>query len=382
MRTIHQHITDRTGNVRIPGLKIGGVPVSAYAFDAESGEISYAPDLNIRAQKFHGGPVAGWMLASSIRWQTNEKTIVVFPCIAREFYSLIDPRLLSPLGEIKVIDRNGVAPRQFGMARGGFREPVGVIFGSPDEAEENGVKMLMGGRMLLLNSKGGQSEDEARGKGYALAHQELTPTNFLAVRDMWRLNEARLHTMRDHAIENQRLTRLHDRGRVLLKKAEEAEKEKQWEQYISYVRAALGVTSRAYPEVVSTLNDVIRGIVFFLALVIPAAFFGERLLFAAADIRRQLAGFAALLVAIWLVISQVHPAFAIAHPLVILLAFAIMAMALLVLLMITSRFNRYMREYQAKEAHIHETDISRASASYAAFILGISNMRRRKLRTG
>jgi len=382
VRTIHQHITDRTGNVRIPGLKIGGVPVSAYAFDAESGEISYAPDLNIRAQKFHGGPVAGWMLASSIRWQTNEKTIVVFPCIAREFYSLIDPRLLSPLGEIKVIDRNGVAPRQFGMARGGFREPVGVIFGSPDEAEENGVKMLMGGRMLLLNSKGGQSEDEARGKGYALAHQELTPTNFLAVRDMWRLNEARLHTMRDHAIENQRLTRLHDRGRVLLKKAEEAEKEKQWEQYISYVRAALGVTSRAYPEVVSTLNDVIRGIVFFLALVIPAAFFGERLLFAAADIRRQLAGFAALLVAIWLVISQVHPAFAIAHPLVILLAFAIMAMALLVLLMITSRFNRYMREYQAKEAHIHETDISRASASYAAFILGISNMRRRKLRTG
>jgi hypothetical protein len=382
VRTIHQHITDRTGNVKIPGLPIGGVPVSAYAFDDESGEISYAPDLNIRAQKFHGGPVAGWMLSSAIRWQTNEKTIVVFPCISREFYSLIDPRLLSPLGEIKVIDRNGVAPRQFGIARGGMREPVGVIFGSPDEVEENGIKLLMGGRMLLLNSEGGQSEDEARGKGYSLVNQELTPTNFLAVRDMWRLNEARLHTMRAHAIENQRLTRLHERGRELLKKAEKAEEERNWEQYISYVRAALGVTSRAYPEVVSTLNDVIRGIVFFLALVIPAAFFGERLLFAAADIRRQLAGFAALLLAIWLVISQVHPAFAIAHPLVILLAFAIMAMAILVLLMITSRFNRYMREYQAKEAHIHETDISRASASYAAFILGISNMRRRKMRTG
>ena len=50
--------------------------------------------------------------------------------------------------------------------------------------------------------------------------------------------------------------------------------------------------------------------------------------------------------------------------------------------MISTRFNRHMKAYQAREAHVHETDISRASASYAAFMLGISNMRRRKLRTG
>ena len=106
------------------------------------------------------------------------------------------------------------------------------------------------------------------------------------------------------------------------------------------------------------------------------------MLFAASDIRWQLAGFSGLLLLIWIVISQVHPAFAIAHPLVILLAFAIMAMAAFVLAMLSSRFNSYMKAYQAREAHVHETDISRASASYAAFMLGISNMRRRKLRTG
>jgi hypothetical protein len=204
----------------------------------------------------------------------------------------------------------------------------------------------------------------------------------LVLRDMWNLNEARLRTMREHAIENQRLARLHARGRELIDRALLAEQNRDWVTYVSSVRAGLGVTSRAYPEVLATLNDVIKGIVFFLALVIPSAFLGERLLFAAADIRVQLLGFALLLGVVWIAISQVHPAFSIAHPLVILLAFAIMAMAALVLFMIMGRFNRYMREYQASEAHVHETDISRASASYAAFMLGISNMRRRKMRTG
>ena len=35
------------------------------------------------------------------------------------------------------------------------------------------------------------------------------------------------------------------------------------------------MTSRAYPEVLQTLNDVITGMVFFLALVIPTAFLGS-----------------------------------------------------------------------------------------------------------
>ena len=59
-----------------------------------------------------------------------------------------------------------------------------------------------------------------------------------------------------------------------------------------------------------------------------------------------------------------------------------MVMAVFVLMMIVSRFNRFIKIHQAKEAHVHETDINRASASYAAFMLGISNMRRRKTRTG
>ena len=383
LRMARYHLTDDQGVANIDGLWTGAYPVAAYQVNPATGQIVYAPDLSKRGQQFSGAVVNGWMIDSKIRWDINEKIIVVFPCISRPFYSMIDPRYLRSFKGINVIDANGVEPRQFGLARGlGEGEAVGVVFGPQDAAEDDGIKMIIDNRMLLLNSEGYEDEDQARGRGYALREESLIRTGMLAVEDMWKLNEARLRTLREHSIENQRLARLHQRSKGLIEEARQAEEVRDWERYVEHVRAALGVTSRAYPEVLQTLNDVISGMVFFLALVIPTAFLGERLLFASSDIRRQLAGFGGLLLLIWIAISQVHPAFAIANPLVILLAFAIMAMAAFVLAMLSTRFNRYMKAYQAREAHVHETDISRASASYAAFMLGISNMRRRKLRTG
>ena len=375
--------TNEQGNVNVPGLPLGGTAVAAYVLDEESGDLTYAPDLSKRTSYFHGSGVRGGALSASIRWKTQDKMIIVFPAISKPFYRLIDPRFLKPLRGIKVLDVNGVAPRQYGLALGQAPdEAVGLVFSSLETDEDDGLKLLMDGRMMLINSQGVETEKIARGIGYRLDRHDLMPTGLLAVQDMWRLNESRLRTMRKHAIENQRLNRLHQRGAELIASAKKAREEKAWDQYVAYVRAALGVTARAYPDVLGTLNDVIKGMVFFLALVIPAAFFGERLIFAASDIRWQLLGFAGLLVIIWIVISQIHPAFAIAHPLVILLAFAIMAMAVFVFLLISGRFNRFMNEYQAAQARVHETDISRIGATYTAFMLGISNMRRRKMRTG
>ncbi|MBI2503531.1 MAG: ABC transporter permease [Candidatus Latescibacteria bacterium] len=376
VRWAQYYLSDGEGQVEAQGLEVGIQPVAAFVLDPQSGGVVYAPDLGERGSRFHGGAAKIGLLSSAVRWDTNEKLVVLFPCIGSPFYGLIDPRQLSALDELKVLDSKGAAPRQFGFM---LESPVGVVFGSPGQA----LKLLVGKHpLLLLNSQGGLSEEDARGTGYVLGSQSLLPTELMALQDMWQLDEARLQTMRRHAIENQRLTQLHQRGGALLAQAREGWEKRQWPAYVAAVRAALGVTARAYPEVLGTLNDVMKGLVFFLALVIPAAFFGERLLLAAADIHRQLAGCGVLLALIWLLISQIHPAFEIAHPLVILLGFAIMAMACFVLVLISGRFNRYSRERRARAARVHDTDISRGSAAYVAFMLGISNMRRRRLRTG
>ena len=304
--------------------------------------------------------------------------MVVFPCLSRPFYGLINPRSLNFLGGITVFNRYDTAPRQYGYALGSsLDEAAGVVFGPQDADPQNRIKILAGRQLLLLNN--GVPDSRPNGEGFALAEERLVPTLLQAAWDMWRLDEDRLQTMRDHAIENQHLQRLHQRTAQVLEAAQEAAQRKEWSRYVAHLRVALGLENQVYPEAIATLNDVIKGMVFFLALLIPAAFLGERLLLGAAQITRQLTGFGALLAAVWLAVSQVHPAFAIAHPLVILLAFAIMAMAGLVLVLISSRFNSFMKE---RGDRIHHVEMRRFSVAHAAFMLGISNMRRRKLRTG
>ena len=386
VRSTRYAFSNARGEVEIPGLIIGGYPLEIYAIDEETGAITHVVDLSTRAQKHHGNPGPDGRLRNWVRWRTNEQTAVLFPAVGRPFYGFVDPRFLAADFELKVLSGSGTEPRQYGYAvRSSDIGAVGMLYGTPDAEEESRLKVLAKGaydqQLLLLNSQGIADEVAARGRGFSLAEEELGAATLQAAKDMWALDEARMRTLARHGIENQRLIRLHEKARELIGRAEQAAKDLQWDRYVAWSREALGVEARAYPEVLETLNDVIKGMVFFLALLLPAAFFGERLLFAAADIRRQLAGFGGLLVLIWLLLSQVHPAFDLAHPLVILLAFAILAMGGLVLFMVVGRFNRVMDQHKSGQMRVHAQDLSRLGASYAAFMLGISNMRRRPLRT-
>ena len=145
------------------------------------------------------------------------------------------------------MDASGVAPRQYGMVRG-LREPVGVLFSPLDADEDAALKMVVNNRMLLVNSTGSESEDAARGVGFDIRRDKLSRTGMLILRDMWNLNEARLRTMRAHAIENQRLTRLHESGKAYWEEAEKAEEAYDWETYVSNIRAGLGVTASPIPK--------------------------------------------------------------------------------------------------------------------------------------
>ncbi len=373
-------ITDARGDAVFAGLLAGSYDLSAYVVDADGGGIAGALDLSTRAASHHGEPSPEGVLTVSVTGETNEKTVVLFPCTGRELYDLVDPLDMGPRVELRILDVNDAEPRQYGYAVG-FGEAL--VFASAGTRAEDRIKIVINdGRALLLNGRGHATEDEARGDGFLLSRDRFPAFHLLAARDMWRLDEARLRRLREHAIGNPRVAAMHAWADRLIERAGTAARERDWTGYTAAAREALGVEARVYPEVVGTLNDVIRGIVFFLALVVPAAFFAERLLIGAPDIRRQLAGLGLCLLVIWICISQVHPAFELAHPLVILLSFAIMAMALLVMALVWGRFEGHMKEVQSRLRGVHRSDVSRVGASYAAFMLGISNMRRRRLRTG
>ena len=87
-----------------------------------------------------------------------------------------------------------------------------------------------------------------------------------------------------------------------------------------------------------------------MLLVVPCAFFVERLVFTFSDIRMQIAGFGAAFVVIWIFLSQVHPAFDLSNPFVILLAFVILALAIFVISIVSSRFSDNIRSYAPKRS--------------------------------
>jgi len=375
VRETFYQLADQNGEYEIHGVRALTAQVEAYYLDPEDGEIRYAPNRGVQAKIYKPD-------VSLNRWLT-ESTSILFPCVATDFFDAVDPRFLNRLAALQVYDETNNEPREYGYSLGiGSDEPVGVLFSTPGERLKLTMSQgLMGIRFMLLNAEGDLSQ-AGQGSGYPVDRPgAFIHTSYLAARDMWALNEARIRKMMRFGISNRRVTQLHDEAGRRIQSAATALENQQWSEFIKLSRAALGLEARAYPDVTATQNDVVHGVVFFMALMIPCAFFCERLLIGAADIHYQIGGFAVIFAAIWICISLVHPAFELSNPLVVLLAFIILALAVFVLVLVLSQFNAYMREVDPDAVFVHDTDISRIGACYTAFILGISNMRRRKLRT-
>jgi ABC-type lipoprotein release transport system permease subunit len=108
----------------------------------------------------------------------------------------------------------------------------------------------------------------------------------------------------------------------------------------------------------------------------------ERLLFGSPDIHKRIIGFLALLFATIAVIYLVHPAFELTtSPTVVILAFFIVGLSVMVSLIIFFRFEKEMASIQQRAGTLGAQEVSRRKAFTHAFVIGVSNLRRRKVRT-
>ncbi len=108
----------------------------------------------------------------------------------------------------------------------------------------------------------------------------------------------------------------------------------------------------------------------------------ERFLFGFANIYKRIVAFLVILVTLIVLIYNVHPAFNLAYsPMVVILAFFILGLSIIVAMIIYLRFEEEMTLLQRHASHLRSSEISRWKAFVAAFFLGVSNLRRRRLRT-
>ena len=360
--------------------------IEAYHTNLNTGDIDYAPDWGPMGNRHHPRDPTEFFITSG----KKEFTLVLFDCVPIALYDLVDPQSLTTLRYIKVYDgMTDAEPRRYGLTIPhpepwrGHVEDVALVFA--DKGQRVKVMMGLGAgsvRMLLLN---GDTVDKANRSGlgyladkpFALSHTPLRVTE-----DMWKLDQVRMEKLEGFRIVNDIVWDLHKTAGGLLGEAKLALEKKDYELADAKARAAWGYEARTYPAVLSTMNDVVKGVLFYLALMLPFAFFTERLVFAFPNLRTQIVGFIGIFGAICLVFSFIHPAFEITtNPWIVPLAFIMVALSVLVITLVTMKFESQLKALQMKMSGVHRADIGRMSVAAAAFSLGISNMRKRRART-
>ena len=418
----------------------GGTPdveVEAYGLN-DDGKVAFAPDMGAEKSQFN--PVFPKVNAS-FTWKNKsageynvDSSVLCFPTRGVALYDTLDQRYFSVLTQMTVLDgQTDSVPVQYGFvaplapANEGTIEPISIVYGEPGTItkDENGklkevpgarlkiimAQGLLGKRLLVLNTKPLAGKIGAEGIGAQIPQENdpvspaVTHLSYAVSRDLWQLNQQRIHTLKRFGISNQRVDELHgavgckpsekddpteneyscpdaidarSNGGAIMA-AEVALKAQKYDTFYTESRRAFGLESRAYPDVEATAQDVLKGILFYLALLLPFSYFVERMLFGFSDIRKQIIGTSVAFLIVFFVISRVHPAFELAMtPFIILLAFIILALTIVVTSFLSSKFQA---EMQRMKQGVHFADVGRLSALSAAVGLGVANMRRRPTRT-
>ncbi len=390
-------ITDSSGKFEIRGVEHSTIylkptRIEAYGVDKQTGDIVYAPDMGIRGYKDYPTDVL-------MTGKKDRVTVVAFGCKGITLFDMVDQRYLFTLDDIQVLDAKTEAdalsfgyclpltPREvslFVYTNNLFSdvEPCAVVFAETDKK----IKITMttgiyglGRRMVLTNS----NPEDPQGVGFDIESTDrITHTSYQAALDAFLLNESRIKKLKRNGIHNPRLEGLHQGVEKLLKESEGYLKDRRYDRFTDSARKAWGYASRAYTDVENTMGDVAHGVLFFLALVLPFSYFCERLLFGSVDIRRKIAGFFLVFVLTFLILRYVHPAFELTlHPVIILEGFVVLALAGIVMYIGFAKFNRQIREAVSPRLAAHRVDLQRYETLLRAFIVGVSNMKRRKLRT-
>jgi hypothetical protein len=371
-------------------LYLKPIQLEMFRTDDRTGELNFALDR---------GPFGVQQYPNEIRMDQLEEelSLVGFPCRPLTLFDTFDPLTLKTLEHLEVLDAaSNATPVNFGFSttaspdeietRGYFNsapsdvERVAVVFLPADVTAKftmTGGRFRMGRALLLLNGSGSHPV----GSGFAARSQRLDRTGLQIAADTYELNAHRLQNLRRHGINSPLLERTHTATDSLLSLARASLWSRQYDRYLDLTNKARSYASRTYNGVQGLTMDVVRGVLFFLFLLLPVAYFGERLLLESANLRRQLIGALGIFLAAFLLLRYVHPAFELSiYPIVILLGFVILALSLLVAFMGVSRLNAQLRASVARRA-THRADTDRTGLLFRALLIGIGQLRRRPLRT-
>ncbi len=349
----------------------GGVSINAMRFD-DNGNIIYAKNQ-----------------ASSFAASGKKVTIPMFRCSPVAIYSYDNPVTMQSFKGIKFITKQSLStPDAFlSTAYINFLKPDTYFYVVlQDGAYDN--KEILANRAFILNVDPetppvSPTEPEIYGAGYLVADTPyVVKVSENASASMLRTNLKRIHLQQKYHMADNLMLEFHKKGMEFLKQAKEAFNKK--DILASYLAASksFAYALNNHPVIRNKISQAIIGILWYLALLVPFTFFFEKLVFGFTDIRKQLVANAIIFLVVFAILKFFHPAFQMVRSsLMILLGFVILLLTLIVIFMVSGKFGQNIKELRAKEGSIEGADINRAGVIGTAFMLGLNNMRRRKIRT-
>ena len=369
---------DALGNFQIKGVAdkkhvLHKVIIEGYRFDPNTGSVVWAID-----KKQTGKP------AYRIKMERRlmETDLVMFACRQSTVFNLLEPRNFRYMTKIQLLDaRREALPLRYWWSRIDTRSSIiASFFLEPESRYKLTLSdTVLRKKLILLNA----DENHPEGTGYLVNDWPLLHhSNFKIARDMWALLEPRIANLEAHGIYNEKIRELQLEGTAALKQASASLDAKTYDQFAEATARSWALASRVYDQVEKTQKDVLFGVLFYIALFVPFAFCVERFIFSYANIHKRIVAFLSILILLIALIYHVHPAFELAYsPTVVILAFFIMGLSFIVTLIIFFRFEEEMILLQQRATHTKQIEMSRWKAFAAAFFLGVSNLRRRRIRT-
>lgn len=373
-------LTDERASAVIVGLhedtRVFPVSITAFRFDPDFVRVEYAIDAGEAAAK-----VPPDLLAHTHR------VLALFPCVEFPIFDLADSSLIAaaPIRQDKFLllsaARNS-APRRYGFSGAASvlsrKTPVEWLIGPAAFYAEPGerIKLLTQAKRAALNASASAPE------GIGFVHpEEIGPAFFETVtQDLGVLNRYRLSRLR--GVTDDLAVSFLTEADTAAQATEQARREHRHLDELRTASLALGAQAKAYRQITSTTNDMLKAVVFYMALVLPFCFFLEKLLFKTVRIEAEMGWFALLFVLTFLLFRFIHPAFRVAqYPEAIFIAFVMGALGLFVIGILHGRFEGEMRLLLTTFGNISTLTASYSMAGQQALLIGVNNMKRRRIRT-
>ena len=345
----------------------------------------YDDDFTVVKQVVDAGDAEAKM-SSTINRGTTVKTLALFDCVEYPIYTRDNPASISvsPITEntFLILDgRLNTTPKKFGMTGVGstFSQKAFVAFPGPVSAfleKDEAVKVMTSERILALNA----SDESPEGDGFKISQGIGKDFFATATGDMSILNHVRDHRL---AGTSDALAKIFmERGDESIKQMKAAREKKDWLGYLKSLHEAVGAHGKAYKRMAAITNDMLKAVVFYLALMLPFCFFAEKLMFKFKKIEQEMVAFCLFFAFTFIVFRNIHPAFRVAQaPEAIFIAFVMGGLGAFVIKILHGRFEGEMTLLFRTQTAMDSGEVGFSTVGQSAMLIGVNNMKRRRIRT-